>query len=111
MVFNVLEEFGLRYIIKWFTLFGQSFYYEFRAAVVVWLMFFNGAQVIFEKVIEPLMESYQKEIDAAIKQVSDMADDVKQEAISDPDGFVKKYGQAAYGVAKSQIEDAKKKIS
>ena len=55
MVFNFLEEFGLRYVITWFTFFGQSFYYEFKAAVVVYLMFFHGAERIFTLVVEPFM--------------------------------------------------------
>mmetsp|Transcript_65308 Transcript_65308/g.147318 ORF Transcript_65308/g.147318 Transcript_65308/m.147318 type:complete len:112 (-) Transcript_65308:173-508(-) len=111
MLLSMLEEFGLGYVIKLFTLFGQTFYYEFRMAVVIWLMFFDGAVFIFEKAIEPLMKEYQAEIDAAFEKVSDMAEDAKQEAVSDPDGFIQKHGQAAYSVAKKQIEEAKKKLS
>jgi len=35
--------------------FGQSFYYEIKAAMVVWLMFFNGAEKVFTCIVEPFM--------------------------------------------------------
>jgi hypothetical protein len=35
--------------------FGQSFWYEIKAAVVVWLMFFNGAELVFNHLIQPFM--------------------------------------------------------
>lgn len=77
MLFNVLEEFGLQYAISALTFvslglvildcvdllwsrlmvqMGQSFYYEIKAVAVLYLMFFNGAETIFETVIKPFMD-------------------------------------------------------
>mmetsp|Transcript_86977 Transcript_86977/g.174005 ORF Transcript_86977/g.174005 Transcript_86977/m.174005 type:complete len:158 (+) Transcript_86977:91-564(+) len=101
-VFTFFEEFGLRYVITCFTFFGQSFYYEIKAAIIVWLMFFNGAEFIFKTFVKPFMAEYQKTIDDAVKKASDMAEEKKNEALSDPDGFINTHGKETYDVIMKQ---------
>ena len=88
MVFNILEEFGLRYVVSMFTIMGQSFYYELKFAAIIYLMFMNGATHVFELVIEPLMGRYQKKIDQAIKDAAALSDEFKNTAFTDKDDFI-----------------------
>lgn len=86
------------------------FYYTAKLAFVIWLMFFNGAKVVFDTCVSPFMSSYENMIDEQLKRVTDpqlYAD--LQNLIRDPDArrklaegaeqFVKKYGQEAYDTA------------
>jgi len=101
-VFTLLESFGLKFILEFVTIYGNGFYYELKAAFVIYLMFFRGAEYIFDKFIKPFMAKYQKQIDDAIAKAKELGEQASEEAANDPSGFISKYGQEVYDQAMKQ---------
>ena len=83
MIFNILEEFGLRYVVEFVVIMGQSFYFELKFAAIIWLMFFNGATTIFDTFIEPAMGKYQKKVDEAIEKAAELAEEFRNTKTSE----------------------------
>ena len=102
MVFNTVEEFGLRYIVNSFTIMGQSFYFELKFAAVIFLMFFNGATKIFEMFVEPTMHKYQKKVDKAIEEAAALSEEFKNTAFTEKDDFIKAKGLEVYKIVTKQ---------
>lgn len=63
--FSFVESFGDT-LLSWLP-----FYYEAKVAVLVWLVapYFKGATKIYERVLDPYLHRYEKDIDANLDQV------------------------------------------
>eukprot|EP00616_Rhizochromulina_sp_CCMP1243_P019280 CAMPEP_0118964398 /NCGR_PEP_ID=MMETSP1173-20130426/2105_1 /TAXON_ID=1034831 /ORGANISM="Rhizochromulina marina cf, Strain CCMP1243" /LENGTH=136 /DNA_ID=CAMNT_0006912851 /DNA_START=96 /DNA_END=506 /DNA_ORIENTATION=- len=91
---NTLETFGIQYVIEAVSIQGNSFYYELKAAFVVYLMFFKGATQIFDTFVSPFVSKYEKHIDEAIAKAQQLGAVELEEAMKDPKAFAAKHGQA-----------------
>ncbi len=83
MVFNLLEEFGLKYIVNMFVIMGQSFYFEIKLAFIIWLMFLGGATTVFDMFVEPAMKKHSQKIDKAIKYANELSQEFKDTAFTE----------------------------
>jgi hypothetical protein len=94
------------------------YYDAFKLAFTVWLLFFNGAHILFDRVIEPYYAKYEKAIDS---KVSKLSEEMKEIAY-DPDALknlilqetemIKKHGEEAYHemlVKAAYVKDQAKK--
>ena len=88
-------------------------YHELKFVFIVYCMFFNGAEKVYKRIVEPLFVSQESRIDAmlsdlpvkamtAVDKIGNKA--FLQSAKDDPELFVKRYGKRAYETALKAME-------
>eukprot|EP00928_Gymnodinium_smaydae_P071626 TRINITY_DN55164_c0_g1_i1.p1 TRINITY_DN55164_c0_g1~~TRINITY_DN55164_c0_g1_i1.p1 ORF type:complete len:141 (+),score=44.68 TRINITY_DN55164_c0_g1_i1:67-489(+) len=90
---TAVEKFSLG-LLNWMPL-----YYEAKAALVVYLMLFNGGQQVFDTLIDPLFSRLQKGIPKDQLELFE----------KDPKAYLEKFGARAYEVVQKKLADAKSK--
>lgn len=76
-------------------------YYELKAGLVIYLMFFGGSQLVFDKVVDPAFAFLDKKIPR----------DQLEAFQKDPQGYLKEKGPKAFAAAKAEAEAVKAKMS
>jgi hypothetical protein len=79
------------------------FYKLGKGLAVAYLMFFGGAKTVFKFVIEPFMDTYERDIDRSISKLDSKVlekyfkdPEALQKLIKDKESLVKEYGAREY---------------
>jgi len=81
-----------------FFLFWIPFYYLFKMLMLIWLYLpqTRGADVVFKRVIDPLLTKYEKQIDGGLNKTQEQIQNVRRKVIDSTTG-----GESEPGAKKS----------
>lgn len=92
-VFTILEMFGDA-LVSWLPL-----YYEAKIGFLVWLAVFQGATIIYERYVGPVLDEYESDIDHKLDAVKDKAGEKLTELRKSSLAWVRSKGGEIAGLA------------